>query len=331
MKKIDFLFLGVSLIISNINIAQNPFASIGKKSKPMLSLSDGKYVEHFENDSVRQIGSAIVNVYTEQIVAFVDRKAQSKKLHSQTSSRFLSVDPLARQFPFYTPYQYAANTPISAIDMDGMESFVATKDFSANVIKLTLLNAEDALSVTWAETDKETKTDPLMISEVSKFVYNVKVDKNTGKVTYPESGITKAYSFTYQKFEKNTDGSFKTDVDGNQIPRTDQGIGVKNPSAYTKKISGISVGGGNTLSGRNNDDELINDVGFGTGPSQEYNRVDIFVDPKLRGAVTDKLKSLDKDFDTSKINWLDKPNTGDSSTQYDIDFVKEVKGVSEIE
>lgn len=104
-------------------IAQNPFASIGKTTKPMLSLSNGKYVEHFENDSIRQVGSAMVNINTEQIIAFVDRKEQSKKVHSQTSSRFLSIDPLARNFPFLTPYQYASNTPIQAIDLDGLESF----------------------------------------------------------------------------------------------------------------------------------------------------------------------------------------------------------------
>lgn len=102
-------------------VAQNPFASIGKKSKPMLSLSNGKYIEHFENDSVRQVGSAMVNIYTEQIVAFVNREEQAKKDIPKTSSRFLSIDPLARQFPFYTPYQYAGNKPISSIDADGLE------------------------------------------------------------------------------------------------------------------------------------------------------------------------------------------------------------------
>ena len=132
MKKFNFLFLGVSLLLSNINIAQNPFASIGKQSKPMLSLSDGKYVEHFENDSVRQIGSAMVNVYTEQIVAFIGRKEQSSKIHSQTSSRFLSIDPLAKQFPYYTPYQYAGNKPVNSIDLDGLEEMFFMGAFAKN-------------------------------------------------------------------------------------------------------------------------------------------------------------------------------------------------------
>ena len=35
--------------------------------------------------------------------------------------RFISVDPLAAKYPFYTPYQYAGNKPINFIDLDGAE------------------------------------------------------------------------------------------------------------------------------------------------------------------------------------------------------------------
>ncbi|TRX45812.1 hypothetical protein FNH22_31325 [Fulvivirga sp. M361] len=37
-------------------------------------------------------------------------------------ARFVSVDPLAEQFPHLTPFQYASNDPIGAIDIDGLES-----------------------------------------------------------------------------------------------------------------------------------------------------------------------------------------------------------------
>jgi|GEM_PF-6612556 len=35
--------------------------------------------------------------------------------------RFFSVDPLTDTFPWYTPYQFAGNSPIAAIDLDGEE------------------------------------------------------------------------------------------------------------------------------------------------------------------------------------------------------------------
>ena len=37
----------------------------------------------------------------------------------------MSIDPLSPDYPFYTPYQFAANTPISAIDLDGAEALIA--------------------------------------------------------------------------------------------------------------------------------------------------------------------------------------------------------------
>lgn len=39
--------------------------------------------------------------------------------------RFLSVDPLTSSYPWYTPYQFAGNKPIAAIDIDGLEEWVA--------------------------------------------------------------------------------------------------------------------------------------------------------------------------------------------------------------
>jgi len=41
-------------------------------------------------------------------------------------ARFVSVDPLAESFPELTTYQYASNTPIQAIDLDGLEMALAT-------------------------------------------------------------------------------------------------------------------------------------------------------------------------------------------------------------
>ena len=40
--------------------------------------------------------------------------------------RFVSVDPLAAKYAYYTPYQYAGNKPIIAVDVDGLESSVET-------------------------------------------------------------------------------------------------------------------------------------------------------------------------------------------------------------
>jgi RHS repeat-associated protein len=41
--------------------------------------------------------------------------------------RFLSVDPLMKGYPELTTYQFASNTPIMAIDLDGLEMKVSTR------------------------------------------------------------------------------------------------------------------------------------------------------------------------------------------------------------
>ena len=40
----------------------------------------------------------------------------------KTVQRFLSVDPLTKSYPELTPYQFASNRPIAAIDLDGLEA-----------------------------------------------------------------------------------------------------------------------------------------------------------------------------------------------------------------
>ncbi len=40
--------------------------------------------------------------------------------------KFLSVDPLTKNYPELTPYQFASNTPIWAIDIDGLEAYFTT-------------------------------------------------------------------------------------------------------------------------------------------------------------------------------------------------------------
>jgi RHS repeat-associated protein len=44
--------------------------------------------------------------------------------------RFLSVDPLAKEYAFYSTYHFAGNTPIAAIDLDGLEEFIVVKEFT---------------------------------------------------------------------------------------------------------------------------------------------------------------------------------------------------------
>jgi len=43
------------------------------------------------------------------------------RYYSAWLGRFVSVDPLQHKYPYYTPYQYAGNKPVTYIDLDGLE------------------------------------------------------------------------------------------------------------------------------------------------------------------------------------------------------------------
>ncbi|GEP94445.1 hypothetical protein CCY01nite_07050 [Chitinophaga cymbidii] len=43
------------------------------------------------------------------------------RVYDPRLGRFLSVDPLRDDYPFYTPYQFAGNMPIQFVDLDGLE------------------------------------------------------------------------------------------------------------------------------------------------------------------------------------------------------------------
>ena len=47
------------------------------------------------------------------------------RIYDTRLGKFLSLDPLANIFPFYTPYQFAGNQPIWATDLDGGEPMIA--------------------------------------------------------------------------------------------------------------------------------------------------------------------------------------------------------------
>jgi RHS repeat-associated protein len=50
------------------------------------------------------------------------------RIYDPRVGRFLSVDPLTSSYPYYTPYQFAGNSPIWAIDLDGLEDYVVVKE-----------------------------------------------------------------------------------------------------------------------------------------------------------------------------------------------------------
>jgi len=54
------------------------------------------------------------------------------RIYNPRLGKFLSVDPLTKSYPWYSPYQFAGNKPIIAIDLDGLEEKIVIYNNLAN-------------------------------------------------------------------------------------------------------------------------------------------------------------------------------------------------------
>lgn len=118
MKRISIftLFLLLSCYIS----AQNPFAQYGYTKVKIATMTNGRYNEFFDNDTIMQIGSVVINTNTGKIVSFIEKTDTTYILpEPQIMSRWISPDPLAEKYYHINPYAYCANNPILFVDPNG--------------------------------------------------------------------------------------------------------------------------------------------------------------------------------------------------------------------
>ena len=73
------------------------------------------------------------------VKGFGNQQDYGMRIYDVRIGKFLSVDPLIQEFPFLTPYQFASNSPIANIDLDGKESLYF------NVYSEELYNAKGKL------------------------------------------------------------------------------------------------------------------------------------------------------------------------------------------
>jgi RHS repeat-associated protein len=123
MQKIIFFSTFLVVILRGVTTAQNPYESIGKEMPKgkILTLTNGKYPEIIENDTIVRIGSVMFNTVTGEVVAFLtkDTLHTEYNLEPDVVSRWLSPDPLAKEYANYSPYTFVANNPVKYTDPDG--------------------------------------------------------------------------------------------------------------------------------------------------------------------------------------------------------------------
>ncbi|ELM3645150.1 hypothetical protein ACRZOL_002404 [Flavobacterium psychrophilum] len=100
--------------------AGNPFARFGKKVK-IATLSNGKYLEFHDLDSIVTIGTTRWHVKSKKMVGDIVRDTLNPDAQpiGDSPGMWMSPDPLSEEFPSYSPYNMCLNNPVNLVDPDG--------------------------------------------------------------------------------------------------------------------------------------------------------------------------------------------------------------------
>ncbi|HXB13878.1 MAG TPA: RHS repeat-associated core domain-containing protein, partial [Bacteroidia bacterium] len=68
------------------------------------------------------------------------------RMYDPRLGRFLSIDPLEKKFAYYSPYMFAGNKPIIAVDVDGLEEYIVVNEHDVNnqISKTTITSITNA-------------------------------------------------------------------------------------------------------------------------------------------------------------------------------------------
>ncbi|MCZ8285181.1 MAG: RHS repeat-associated core domain-containing protein [Bacteroidia bacterium] len=166
------------------------------------------------------------------------------RIYNPNLGRFLSVDPLTDSYPWYTPYQFAGNKVIEAIDLDGLEEFKVREKKSGNKWILTIdhTNIEGEKN-TFQEIDDNNKPVGVVkpiTKEMEWYVdrarsYKTTENKNGAVFSIDQPLITKtnAEEIDKKKERSTTETKADTKINGNPIVKDPEP-----PPAFSNSVVG---------------------------------------------------------------------------------------------
>ena len=128
------------------------------------------------------------------------------RIYDPRIGKFLSEDPLTKSYPWFTPYQFAGNSPIWAIDLDGLESKIVILANNAPplVIERTSSNRSEwqaikasyyrafANNTGWVEGKSLYHSTTSNWSGPLNGTLTINATGNTAKISYREGGAIEA-------------------------------------------------------------------------------------------------------------------------------------------
>jgi len=185
------------------------------------------------------------------------------RMHDPRIGRFFAVDPLASKYPYLTPYQFSSNTPIMAVELEGLESSEQPNENES--MNLGVTDPNNHCSDTDCSTVSTPKTLPYQggIKPFEVADYNGEVPYGSSKLenNFDYKGYTFVSNYITnltgeEEFSHFTVGTLITDLNapGGKSFRTDYIVGLKDVGNFLNNIKNFSIaanlmyGGGRYLS-----------------------------------------------------------------------------------
>ena len=127
------------------------------------------------------------------------------RMYDTRIARFWGVDPLAKDYPMLTPFQFASCSPILCIDVDGLEGIENTRVNMEDGVVHTYFNARQSTYVApkWFTQPTLTLSDSHMVSWSSGTIGEIKVPRPISRFElWLETPAKNAFDFTFKSLSK---------------------------------------------------------------------------------------------------------------------------------
>lgn len=127
------LFYTLVFILNTIIVysqVENPYSQFGYAVKSPYVRTKGRDGLYLVNKTDTGRTKALLIEFKARQISVLDERDSvigMADIPENVLTKFLSTDPLTKKYPELTPYQFASNTPIQGIDLDGMEIYLTTQ------------------------------------------------------------------------------------------------------------------------------------------------------------------------------------------------------------
>ena len=110
------------------------------------------------------------------------------RMHDPRVGRFFAVDPLTKEYPYYTPYQFSGNKVIHAVELEGLEEF----EVNGGKVNGPYANSDEAQ----AAVDSGTPLDTWDLGDLEEVTLTANINSNNKTSLKPRGLEMKGISYS---------------------------------------------------------------------------------------------------------------------------------------